>query len=820
MSETGPTFEEVALRQGLVTPEQVEEARRVREKVAADGLEVSVEEILLKKNYLTKPQAAAVHAAMGKGNKTAIEGYELLGKLGQGGMGAVYKARQTSMDRVVAVKILLPKFAKDKDGVERFLREARAVAKLNHPNIVSGIDAGVSNGIYYYVMEFVDGETLSQALAKRKSIPWKEALGILNQVAAALDHAHRNGLIHRDVKPGNVLLAKDGTVKLMDLGMARFAAHGNMDLTHSGQIMGTPLYMSPEQARGEELDIRTDLYALGISLYEMLTGKPPFTGDTPLVVLNKQIHEPLPFEVEGVPPGLLAVGRRLTEKDRNRRHPTPGELLKDLEAVEAGRLVVAPTPAPQPLSATRRTRVVRPRQKSQAPLLVGVAAGALVLAGVLALLLTGRREPALVVVAPVPRKTAPTPAAEDAKPLNEADRAALAGLTAARAYEKNNSDDAEEIAALYAALVPKAVKTPYEDRVRQRAEETRAFLAIAIEKRKKSVGQELQAGNALDVLARHERDFKSADWKDWIARQRTAVENAAAAARAKAREDEAAARAKAVESLTQPAPPPLPPKPAADAAEAARIEEFLDQAEKLAAQRQYEKIEPGAPKFPAHAELKAHLDFFRAAADLVAGARAGSSKQGQSVSFEMRGGQKVSGGVEASDGVSLLVGGKAYPVHDMAGPSLAAFYRQAKQSAARPEALVAIALFDANLAAADAVLKSSPLTLPSRLARIHGRMTAERDADLLLKEAAKLKDDAATAKLSAIVEKHPETKAGEAARKRLEAMAKEVVVYAADLGRDQMSSGFGFLEADASPGGKAAGTEDDSEGYAEPPEES
>ena len=821
MSETGPSFEDLALQQGLVTPQQVDECRRVREKVAADGLEVSVEEILLKKGHLSKAQAMSVHAAMGKGLKTAIEGYELLAKLGQGGMGAVYKARQSSMDRVVAIKILLPKYAKDKDGVDRFLREARAIARLNHPNIVSGIDAGVSNGIYYYVMEFVDGETLSQSLARRKTIPWKEALGVVRQVAAALDHAHRNGLIHRDVKPGNVLLAKDGSVKLMDLGMARFAVHGSMDLTHSGQIMGTPLYMSPEQARGEDLDIRTDLYALGISLYEMLTGKPPFTGDTPLVVLNKQIHEPLKFEVRDVPAALLAVGRRLTEKDRGRRHPTPAELLKDLEAVEEGRAVAqVPAPVAPPPTSTRRFRAVRPRPKSRAPLFIGIAAAVALGVG-LALALSGGRPDAPPVVAAPPKKPVPTALdrqLEEEKPLTEADKAALAGLKAARAYERGNPDDLEEIAAQYAALAPKAAKTAYADRARQRAEETRALLAQAVERRKKAVQQELQAGNAPEVLARHEHDYKSTEWKDWIARERAALENAAAAARAKAREDEAAARAKAVDILTKPSDPA--PKPAVDPAERQKVEAFLDQAEKLAGQRQYDKIEAAAPKLPGQEELKAHLDYFKAAAELIAGARAGAAKQGRSVAFEMRGGQKVSGGVEASDGVSILVGGKAYPVHEMAGPSLAALCRLAKPAAARPEALVTLALYDGNLAAADAVLKQATLALPSRLGNAHRRMASERDADALLKEAAKLKDDAATARLAAIVEQFPETKAAEAARKRLESMAKEVVVYAADLALDQLNSGFGFMEADAAPGGKAAGTEDDSEGYAEPPGES
>ncbi|HYF00678.1 MAG TPA: serine/threonine-protein kinase, partial [Planctomycetota bacterium] len=272
MAGDASTIEDLALRQGLLTAAQVEECRRLRDKVAADGLPVELEEIFLKKGYLTKVQVAGLRATLGKGVKTAIDGYEVLAKLGQGGMGAVYKAKQTSLDRVVAIKILLPEFAKDKDGVDRFLREAKALARLNHPNIVSGIDAGASNGVYYYVMEYLDGETLAQRLARRKTLPPADAADIVRQMAAALEHARQHGLIHRDVKPANILLLKDATAKLADLGMARFAAQSNLDLTRSGQIMGTPLYMSPEQARGDELDIRTDLYALGITLFEMLSG--------------------------------------------------------------------------------------------------------------------------------------------------------------------------------------------------------------------------------------------------------------------------------------------------------------------------------------------------------------------------------------------------------------------------------------------------------------------------------------------------------------------------------------------------------------------
>ncbi len=347
------------------------------------GIEGDSEKALPKKGPIPRPQG------MGRGNRKSIEGYEILARLGAGGQGAVYKARQSSMDRLVAVKVLLPKYAKETDGVQRFLQETRAIARLHHTNIVSGIDAGFSNGIYYYVMEYVEGESLERRIARRGRIPWREAVSILRQMAAALDHAWRHGLIHRDVKPDNIILSPDGTAKLADLGLARFAGRDGLTLTRTGFVVGTPYYIAPEQARGEEVDIRADLYSLGITLYEMLTGNPPFTGADPLVVLNRHLHETVRFSLPEAPAALLAIGRRMTARDRARRYAGPAQLLEDLEALEHGR------PPVHARSRTDRSPAFKaPRPGHRIPLLAGGAsAAAILILAATASLLSGKSDP-------------------------------------------------------------------------------------------------------------------------------------------------------------------------------------------------------------------------------------------------------------------------------------------------------------------------------------------------------------------------------------------------------------------------------------------
>lgn len=287
-----------------------------------------------------------------------IPGYELERWLGEGTMGAVFKGRQISLDRPVAIKVLTPHLAQNDKFLARFQREARAVAKLNHPNVVSGIDVGEAQGYRYFVMEFVEGRTVAELVAHHGKLDPMEAARIVRQVAEALDHAHRNGMVHRDVKPANIIIAsKTGAAKLCDLGLAKEVGEDGSD-TLEGRAFGTPLYISPEQARGDRgIDIRSDIYSLGATFFEAVAGRPPFEGTNPPVVMTKHLNEPLPSLaalVPGVPPGVVAVIERMMEKDREDRYQSPEELIADLDLVLSGKW--KPEPAGPVIRRRRRAR--------------------------------------------------------------------------------------------------------------------------------------------------------------------------------------------------------------------------------------------------------------------------------------------------------------------------------------------------------------------------------------------------------------------------------------------------------------------------------
>ena len=284
-----------AVRLGFVTEQQVNEAAAAQAEFAQAGLRKKLGELLIEKKYIATEQLEFIVKNQTV-TKKRIGDYELISKLGEGGMGAVYKARQMSMDRVVAVKILSPANAKKPDCRNRFESEARAVAKLNHPNIVTGIDAGHADGYYYFAMEFVDGDTLGQHLNRMGGkLEERTALKFIRQIALALQHAHANNLLHRDVKPDNILIDKKHTVaKLADLGLAREADKNEEGTTRIGQAVGTPFYMSPEQARGKDLTPATDFYSLGGTLFNLLTGQIPFTGATAAVIMARHITDPVP----------------------------------------------------------------------------------------------------------------------------------------------------------------------------------------------------------------------------------------------------------------------------------------------------------------------------------------------------------------------------------------------------------------------------------------------------------------------------------------------------------------------------------------------
>jgi hypothetical protein len=297
-----------------------------------------------------------------------IAGFEVLSKIGQGGMGAVLKARQVSLDRIVALKILPPKIAmKDPVFVERFFREARVSAKLNHPNIVQGIEVGQdeASGLYYFAMEYIDGPTLRQIMKAEGVLQERRALQIIGCIASALASANKAGIVHRDIKPDNILLTSRGEPKLADLGLAKRMTDSDgaeatpeganpasgpaidASLTQAGSAMGTPYYMAPEQVTGVgQMDIRTDLYALGATLFHLVTGKTPFSGKNSAEIMQARLKAEAP-DARSISPELseatAGVMRKLMQKDPAKRFQTPEELekkiaeiLKELDEAPAG----------------------------------------------------------------------------------------------------------------------------------------------------------------------------------------------------------------------------------------------------------------------------------------------------------------------------------------------------------------------------------------------------------------------------------------------------------------------------------------------------
>lgn len=284
------------------------------------------------------------------------ERYELAGQIARGGMAEVYLARDLRLDRPVALKVLFPELSVDRNFVERFRREAQAAANLSHPNIVPVYDWGEADHTYFIVMEFIDGETLSDIIKAEAPLSADRAAGIGAAVAAALAFAHRYGVVHRDVKPGNVLITADGEVKVADFGIAR-AAGTDESLTQTGAVMGTATYFSPEQAQGEGVDARSDIYSLGVVLYEMVTGNPPFSGNNPLAIAYKHVREqpPAPRSLNpAIPPDFEAIVLKAMAKAPEDRYDTAQALRADLLRFRQGRAVQAtPTVATTVPDSTR-----------------------------------------------------------------------------------------------------------------------------------------------------------------------------------------------------------------------------------------------------------------------------------------------------------------------------------------------------------------------------------------------------------------------------------------------------------------------------------
>lgn len=288
--------------------------------------------------------------------------YLIVEKIGEGGMALVYKAKCQLLNRYVAVKILRPEFTADEDFVQKFKKEPLAVASLSQSNIVGVYDVGEDDGIHYIVMEYVKGITLKEYIKNNGALDYRQALNIAAQIATALDHAHKKGVIHRDIKPHNILLTEDMTVKVTDFGIARAATAGTM--TNTGKVIGSVYYFSPEQARGGFTDHRTDIYSLGVVLYEMLTGKLPYDADSPISIALKHIQDSFvePSEVNPkIPKSVNSIVVKAMEKDMTKRYQSAREMLDDINKV-----LVNPSTTIISEEVDERTRVIPMEQIDEA----------------------------------------------------------------------------------------------------------------------------------------------------------------------------------------------------------------------------------------------------------------------------------------------------------------------------------------------------------------------------------------------------------------------------------------------------------------------
>ena len=340
------SFGRIAVENNFLNVDQLKEGLRLQAKLRSMGIEESLGEILIRNKSLSPENLAEILRIQGERTKTQLPGLKIETKLGGGAMGSVFRAVQLSMSRPVAVKVLKRSLAEDPLFRERFLREARSSAHLSHKNIVGGIDCGVHKGMYFYVMELVEGITAQDALTREGPMSEKRAVELAIDIASGLQYAHDKGYIHRDVKPDNILIESgSGQARLTDLGLARPVANDDANLTAEGTTLGTAYYMSPEQVRGEsDLDIRADLYSLGATLFQLVTGEVVFEGKTGSQVLVRHLNEEA-RDIRAVRPGLsrefAAVIARLLEKNPADRFPTPAHLANELSRFRSGTVSVS-----------------------------------------------------------------------------------------------------------------------------------------------------------------------------------------------------------------------------------------------------------------------------------------------------------------------------------------------------------------------------------------------------------------------------------------------------------------------------------------------
>lgn len=331
----------MAVEQNLCTAEELQHSLKAL-KTRDNEEPVVLKDLMIRLGYITKTQAKRLHTNI-TANKSAahkIPGYKILGKVGAGAMAFVYKAKQISLNRTVAIKLLPKRFSENPEYVRRFYKEGQAAGKLHHNNIVQAIDVGEAGGYHYFVMEFVEGKTIADDLGEGKAFNEKDALDIVIQVAHALEHAHAVGLVHRDVKPKNIMVNTDDVVKLADMGLARETTDMETAQSEQGKAYGTPYYIAPEQIRGAiDIDGRADIYGLGATFYHMVTGRVPFMADDSAEIMKKHLRERLipPDHINtSLSSGVSEVIEVMMAKQREDRYSDATELLADLEALRRG----------------------------------------------------------------------------------------------------------------------------------------------------------------------------------------------------------------------------------------------------------------------------------------------------------------------------------------------------------------------------------------------------------------------------------------------------------------------------------------------------
>ena len=330
---------------GLLTEDQLLACRKSHQEALATGEETpEFESLLVEKGYLTDDQLRLMKKAgdrlqrdEARSQPMRIGGCEVIGKLGDGGLGTVYKARQVSMGRVVALKVLHKKWMKDEEFKKRFLLEARLAGRLSHQNLIQVFDVGREHDQYFFSMEYVDGETVEQIIDRDGPMPLDRAFDIVIQVLRAITYIWKHKIVHRDIKPGNIMVMRSGTAKLADFGFVK--SKFDPLLSTEGEVLGTPDYISPEQAMGQtDIDFRSDVYALGASLYHMLSGRPPF-GGTSSEVMEKHIREeprdPREFRKD-IPEPAVHLIQKMMAKDPDERYSSTQELFEDIELVRMG----------------------------------------------------------------------------------------------------------------------------------------------------------------------------------------------------------------------------------------------------------------------------------------------------------------------------------------------------------------------------------------------------------------------------------------------------------------------------------------------------